>query len=126
MIIEEIMTKAVVCGQMTDTVNRLEQVMKEAGVRYLPIVDNAAQCVGTVSAVDLVRVHNLKRSMNNELQAWQFFSEPVVEVGPYQPVIEAIELMVVNKAHHLVVIGNEGVVGVVSSIDILEKYVLQN
>ncbi len=124
MVIEEIMTKTVVCGQMTDTVKTLEQIMRKEGVRYLPIVDNAAQCVGTVSALDLLRVHDLQRSMTNELQAWQICSESVVEVSPYQPVIEAIKLMVKEKAHHLVVVGDEGVMGVVSSLDILEKYVL--
>ncbi|PCI68766.1 MAG: hypothetical protein COB26_07375 [Piscirickettsiaceae bacterium] len=124
MVIEDIMTTTVVCGQMTDTIKRLEQIMRKEGVRYLPIVDNAAQCVGTVSALDLVRVHDLQRSMTNELQAWQICSEPVVEVSPYQPVIEAVKLMVKEKAHHLVVVGDEGVMGVVSSVDILEKYVL--
>ena len=126
MMIKDIMTKTVVCGQMTDTVKTLEQIMRIEGVRYLPIVDNADQCVGTVSALDLVRVHNLERSVSSELQAWQICSEPVAEVSPYQLVLEAIKLMVKEKAHHLVVVGNEGVMGVVSSVDILEKYVLQN
>lgn len=113
MMIKDIMTKTVVCGQMTDTVKTLEQIMRIEGVRYLPIVDNADQCVGTVSALDLVRVHNLERSVSSELQAWQICSEPVAEVSPYQLVLEAIKLMVKEKAHHLVVVGNEGVMGVV-------------
>ena len=124
MMIEDIMTKTVVCGQMTDTVEAIEKIMDENGVRYLPIIDNAAQCVGTVSALGMVRVHDLQRSMTNELQAWQICSEPVVEVSPYQPVLDAIKLMVKEKVHHLVVVGNEGVMGVVSSVDVLEKYVL--
>ena len=124
MVIEDIMTTTVVCGQMTDTIKTLEQVMRNAGVRYLPIVDNATQCVGTVSALDLVRVHNLERSVSSELQAWQICSEPVIEIGPYQSIIEAIKLMVIKKAHHLVVIKDESVIGVVSSVDILEKYLL--
>ena len=124
MVIEEIMTTTVVCGQMTDPIKKLERLMRKEGVRYLPIVDNAAQCVGTVSALDLVRVHDLQCLMTNELQAWQICSDPVAEVSPYQPVLAAIKLMVKEKAHHLVVVGDEGVMGVVSSLDILERYVL--
>ncbi|AGS39691.1 MULTISPECIES: CBS domain-containing protein [Cycloclasticus] len=125
MIVEDIMTKAVICGQMTDSVGMLEQLMNKAGVQCLPIIDNAAQCIGVISAIDLIQLHAIQASLRGDVQAWEICTEPVVEISPYQSLTEAAELMVSNKLHHLVVTGAEGLLGIVSSMDILEKKVLR-
>jgi CBS domain-containing protein len=39
--------------------------------------------------------------------------------------MEAVKLMVSNNIHHLIVSKNNGLIGIVSSMDILEKYVLK-
>ncbi len=125
MIIEDIMTKVVICGQMTDSVEMLEQAMKKADVQCLPVIDNAAQCIGVVSAIDLIKLHGIQALVRDNLQAWEICTEPVVEISPYQSLTEAAELMVRNKLHHLVVTSAEGLLGIISSIDILEKKVLR-
>ncbi len=122
--VESIMTRAVVCAKSDDSVQVVERLMEKTSIHWLPVVDDAYQCIGVISATDLVRLNNTKGWVGCEIRAWEICSQPVIKVKPNLSIMEAVRLMVLNNIHHLIVSENNWIIGTVSSMDILEKHVL--
>ena len=123
--VENIMSTAVVCAKPGDSVLVLERLMEKMDIQCLPIINNACQCIGVISATELARLHNVKRWVGGEVQASEICSQPVIEVEPNLSIMEAVKLMLSNNIHHLIVSENDQLIGILSSMDILEKYVLK-
>tara|TARA_R110001599_G_C12276670_1_gene662591 strand:- start:11020 stop:11412 length:393 start_codon:yes stop_codon:yes gene_type:complete len=121
--IESIMTSAVVCARADYSVHDLMQIMDKDNVRCIPIIDNDGRCVGVVSGSDLVRWHKI-RKRSSEVPVSQILSDPVVAVVPKLKVMEAVKLMVDKNVHHLVVVEEGQMVGIVSVMDVLKQVLL--
>ncbi len=111
----DVMTGSPITAARTDAIGALRDAMAHSGVHCIPVTDDGGHPVGIVSSFDLVE------------QTWA--SQPVEDVmttkvftiGGHQSVPEAANMMRTHFVHHLVVVdlANE-VVGVVSSLDLLE------
>ena len=113
----------------------------QLGVGAMPVVDNAGQCIGILSArdfvtyeIDRVGEHTppTARSCNQpakgELLPWnsvQKFMSTAVQTTPFNsPVLRVSEIMIAEHIHHLVVLdGETKPIGVISTIDVLSALV---
>jgi CBS domain-containing protein len=120
--IETIMTSAVVCAKPDYSVHDLMQIMDKDDVRCIPIIGDDGRCVGVVSGSDLVRWHKI-RKRSSEVPVSQILSDPVVAVAPKLNVMEAVKLMVEKNVHHLIVVEEGQMIGIVSVMDVLKQVV---
>ena len=77
--------------------------------------------VGAISASDLLQFHALGQDPT-AVRAWQRCSYKPIIVSPDTPVSEVARLMIESKIHHVVVIDNDGIAGVVSSLDFVRTF----
>ncbi len=122
--VKDKMSRVVTRVPMSFTLGQVEKMMASHKLHCLPIVDNADQCFGVVSNIDLTCWHDLKLDFSSR-QAWEVCTLPVIEVSPNLSIIGAAELMVANKVHHLVVTQEKVVIGIFSSMDVMQCFILQ-
>ncbi len=124
MLIETLMKERVVTVRPDTSIRRALVAMAEAGVRHLPVVDDAARLVGLVSQIDLARAMDLvltAQGERGEMQVRDVMSAPVFRAGRRMPAHEAVTLMIEHKIGALPIVDAEGrVIGIVSETDFLE------
>lgn len=138
-------TDVQVCGP-DDTLRDALDIMLEQGLTTLPVVDPGQNCVGVIAAVDLLAP---SEEMEEELRVLtgqsndengylpetvqtrglashmveDFMSSRVVAVAPDTELHKAAGIMLKNQVHHLVVIdAQDKLIGILSTMDILEVY----
>ena len=122
--ISSLMTRNILTVGTDDTVDRVEAIMDSHKLSCVPVIDSQGGCFGVISSSDLLHFHVLHKNQKAE-RAWEVCTHKVIEVGPDISVKEAVELMVRNKIHHIVVVENKSIKGIVSSIDIVSEYLLK-
>ncbi len=122
--VKDCMTPVVLSATLDYSMEEIEQLMDRHKLHFLPIIDSALECVGVISATDLIHWHNIKQD-TSQVPAWVFCSQPAIKVNPNLLLIDAVKLMLSNDISHLVVSQGDELIGVLSSMDVLEKYVLQ-
>jgi len=116
--ISSFMEKSIITVDLEDTVEHVEEILDSHELSCVPVVDSMGECFGVISATDLVHFNNSHKNPKAE-HAWEVCTHKVIEVSPDISIKEASELMVNNNVHHLMVIDNNVIKGVVSSIDII-------
>lgn len=114
--IGSIMTQSVVTGRGEDTLNEARRVMLTEGIQSLPIVDGDGQVLGMVTSSDLLS------ELPGDVKLSQLMATEVVYVSPDDPLPRAAQLMRDHDIHHVVVVDDGCVVGIVSAFDLLESY----
>ena len=112
----------VIAVKLNDTVETVEKVLDSHQLSCVPVINTQGECFGVISAPDLVHFHNARKNPIAE-RAWEMCTHKIIEVSSDISVKEAAELMIKNNIHHLVVIEDGSIKGIVSSIDILKGYV---
>lgn len=87
------------------------------GLSWAPVLDEARAPVGVVSAADLLRARSVGRDA--AAPAWQLCSYKPVTVTPNASAGEVAHLMVQCGIHHVVVMEEGPIAGVVSALDLL-------
>ena len=121
--ITSIMEKNIITVGLDDTVEYAGELLGSHEFSCMPVVDSEGKCFGVISATDFLHFYNAHKKPKAE-HAWEVCTHNVIEVSPDVSVKEASELMVKNKIHHLVVTENNAIKGIVSSIDIIRKGLL--
>lgn len=143
--VADIMTKNVVSIKGTTTVREMATIFDKMRIGTLPIVDDAGNLTGIVTASDLVEqdrplhiptVISLfdwviplegESSLQRELDkitaqtASELASTDVTTVAPSDDVSSAAEIMSSKKLHVLPVVEGKKLVGVLSRIDIIRS-----
>jgi len=117
--VENIMTPVVVCATSDFSVQELMQIMDEGNIHCVPIIDKEGHCIGVVSGADLVRWHKI-RKRSTDVYAHEILSHPIISVNPEAKLQDAVNLMVSNNVHHLVVLNQKDLIGIVSVMDVLK------
>jgi CBS domain-containing protein len=121
-LISSLMQVPVWTVRMDDTVQAAETFLSRHGLSWVPIVSDTGEAVGVLSADDLMRF----RAGSPDAAAtrvWQLCTYKPVCVGPETTIGAVARLMVERKIHHVVVIENNDIKGVVSSLDLLQKLI---
>jgi CBS domain-containing protein len=113
----------VITVKLNDSVETVEKILDSHRLSCVPVINTQGECFGVISAPDLVHFHNARKNPIAE-RAWEMCTHKIIEVSSDISIKEAAELMVENNIHHLVVIEDGSIKGIVSSIDILRGYVL--
>jgi len=122
--ISSLMQKQVITVNTNDTVDDVSKLLASRKLSCVPVVDSNGNCFGIISATDLVHFHSLRKNAHSE-RAWEVCTHKVIKVSPDQTVMEVVELLIKNKIHHIVVLENEIIKGIVSTTDLIERYFLK-
>jgi CBS domain-containing protein len=145
--VADIMTKDVVTVTRDTNLRKLAGIFETRRFGSLPVVDEAGNLTGIVTASDLIEQgRNLhiptvisifdwviplqgERTLERELQKMtaqtvgEICSSDVVTITPTDPVSTAADVMSDRKLHALPVVEGRKVVGIVSRIDIIRNLV---
>ena len=122
--VTEIMARDPVCSTPDVAVTRLAQIMTEHHIGCVPIVDERRRPIGIVTRFDLVDdmdraarnhgVHRMGRTGRDVMMPL------AITLDERATVAHAASLMTLEDLHHVMIVGDAGVlVGVVSSKDIV-------
>lgn len=141
--VSDLMSSPVKTIQHTEPFSKAEELFVENRIRHLPVVDEDSKLIGVISQRDVYRavaprrfvdgtVHYRegiivdkdgyyeKDSLNKYILQYIMGKEPLV-VTPDQPLAEAIDLMVRDKAGCVTVVNtSRHVVGIITRFDLLK------
>jgi len=92
--------------------------MKEHGVRHLPVLEGG-RIVGLLTERDLLLVESLANVNPADVRVQEAMVEDVFTAAPDAPIGEIIETMIERKVGSAVILEQERVVGVFTTIDAL-------
>ncbi len=138
--VQDVMTRNIVRVAPSTTVGEALNLMFEAKVSALPVVDEGDRCFGIVTATDLVDLlrsteqalksdllHNDDARQAIEVVQQKFDTSPIreimteliVTVAPDVSLQRAAKTMTTENVHHLPVLADRKLVGFLSSADIV-------
>ena len=111
--VSEIMMSAVTTVQVGQSARQAQHLMQRDGIHALPVVGNEGELLGIVTSTDLIKEHDPDSAVA------RFMSTGVCTVQPETKIESAAQLMRENQIHHLVVVEDGKVVGMLSTFDLL-------
>ena len=123
--LSSIMEESLTLVDVDDTVEDVECILGAHQYSCVPVVDPEEHCFGIITSNDILKFHMMGRDPK-KVRAWEICSHLIIEVDPSLSIKDASTLMIKNKIHHLVVSSQNCVIGIVSSVDLLEAYVAAN
>lgn len=129
MLICDLMSKPVFTIREDKHLQAVEEIMKWAHIRHVPVVDAQGRLVGIVSHRDLlgaavstlaVRISQAERTQHLAAsRVNNMMRKPAATIGPDEPVQRAAQLMRQNKIGCLPVLDGEALVGIITEADLL-------
>jgi len=144
--VRDVMVEQVVSVSEGQSLRDALDMMLDHGLTTLPVIDSGRHCVGVIAAVDMLPASEqldddvlaLSRTSSQE-QTYtadtvptqglaqhaveDFMSGAVVTVGGGTALQKAAATMLQNQIHHLIVVDDQKhVIGIVSTMDILEAF----
>ena len=121
--VSALMTTPVTTVRADDTIEQVSEKLRSDGLSFVPVVESRdGPPLGIITATDLLQFQAAKRDPKS-VQAWQICSYHPIEVAPDMPVGEVARLMVERRIHHVVVMENKVMKGVVSSLDFVKQFI---
>jgi len=117
--IKDIMQTEVTTVSSNSTVGQSETIMLNTQRPCVPVVDDQENCVGVLSHSDILRIRTAKQDVS-ATSVQDIMSRNVISVGPRSSVDHTMQLMLDNGIHHILVISEDKVCGIVSVIDIIQ------
>ena len=125
------MTTDVITLTPDTTVLRAMSIIQQKGIRHLPVVEGK-KVVGMVTNLDIQRVSASDAStlsvyelnyLLDKIKVSQFMTKKVFTVDPDEPIEVAAKLIYDHKIGSLPVVKNGELVGLLTSMDILETFI---
>ncbi len=129
--VSELMTPDVVSVTPDAKVSEAKSVMKEFGIRHLPVVSHG-RLVGIISSGD---IREAAPSDATTLSVWEVnylwdtihvkdvMTENVITVEADEPLLDALRLMVARKFSSVPVVRHGALVGILTETDIFNKLI---
>lgn len=112
--IEEIMSSPVVVTSPGTKLKHTRELFTRKQINAIPVLKEDGEIAGIISSSDLAKEHNENRLVED------IMTDKVHIVLRNNRVIDAANVMLKHHVHHLVVMDNGIVVGMVSSLDIIK------
>lgn len=122
--ISSIMQKIVMPVSMDDTIADVETMMDTHRISAAPVYDVDGAVLGIITVSDIARFQGLGKDPKSS-KAWEICTYRPVEVQPDTPISEVAELMLTRKIHHVVVMENHALKGIVSALDFVRLFARQ-
>ncbi len=100
------------------SIAKAQEIMKQHSIRHLPVL-HAGKVVGLISERDIQLVETLKDVDPNTVLVGDAMSQDPYTVHPDASLDEVVETMAENKYGSAIVIDNDKVVGIFTTIDAL-------
>lgn len=123
--VSEIMTRTLWSVLESDSVEKVEELMHRHRLSSVPVVDSRNAIFGVISTGDLLRFHE-RHGNPKTVQAWELCTYHPIEVNPATPAIDVARAMIKHRVHHVAVTDSGTLVGYVSALDFVERFVLDN
>ena len=117
--VEEIMNTPVVITQKTIKISNLKYRLDRKGINAIPVIESDGSISGIISSSDIVACHD------ENLLVKDVMSDFVHVLLPNNRVKDAAKIMVKHGVHHLVVMEDGKVMGMLSSMDVMKVYAEQ-
>ena len=114
--VSDLMTEDLITVHASDRVGRARDLMIGIRVNALPVVEQG-EVIGIISSSDLVDDWPDPTPIADVMRS----SPPRIEQDA--SLADAAQKMLTQQVHHLIVEGNGGTVGILSSFDLLEAFV---
>lgn len=112
--------KDVLCVDMESTVIELIKILAKVNFTAAPVLDSNGKCFGIVSAMDVFKLIAAGGSIQS-VKAWEICSHTVIYVDPNITAVQAGQVMRENNIHHLLVGGENKPIGIISTMDIVDR-----
>lgn len=109
---------------MDDSIEQVDVLMKARRISSAPVYDRDGAILGIITATDLVNFQTMGRDPK-AVHAWEICTYRPIEVTPDTPLIDVAGLMLAHRIHHVVVMENEVLKGIVSSLDFVRLFMRQ-
>lgn len=118
--VEEVMISPVAVTKKNVSISNLKNRLARKGINAVPVLEEDGNIAGIVSTNDLMAIHN------EALTVKDVMSDHVHIVVRNNRVKDAASIMVKHGVHHLVVMEDGKVIGMISSMDIIKVYAESN
>jgi CBS domain-containing protein len=116
--VNDFMSHSVIAAQGTDSIGEIRAIMKRESIHAIPIVENSD---GNILVQGIVTTTDLCCEVDDTIPVERVLGESKVLVLPTTTSAKsAAEMMLKHKVHHLVVMENGKLVGMVSSLDFVK------
>ena len=115
--IEEIMSSPVVVTRRGTKLKHTRDLFSRKHINAIPVLKEDGTIEGVISSSDLAKAHD------EELAVEDIMTPKVHIVLKNNRVIDAAKTMLKHEVHHLVVMEDGDVIGMVSSLDIIKALV---
>lgn len=115
--VADVMSTEPITVSITDVVGPVRDLMLTRGIHSVPVLAADGTLAGIITSSDLVEEWAPQQGVETVM------TDRVATVGPSSTITEAARELLTRRIHHLVVIDNTRVVGVVSSFDLLRALV---
>ena len=131
--VSTIMTTNLISLNITDGLDKAEQLFKKNGIRHIPVI-KGDKIIGMLSLTDLLRIsfadgayedeENVETIVYNMFSIQQVMAKNLKSVSPDTMIKEVAEILATKEFHALPVVENEKLVGIVTTTDLIE-YLLE-
>ena len=122
----DLMARRVVELSADDSLDDAAQSFVAHELSSAPVVDKQGTCVGMLSAADFLKPSRRDDAVNAtslDRNVRTLMTSAVQSVAPSTPLLRVAQIMSAEHIHHLPVIANERLVGVVSTLDVVSALV---
>ena len=120
--ISNLMTREIWTVGSEDTIDRVEHIFALHNLSAAPVVDDAGSLFGVISSYDLLHFTAARRNPR-ATRAWELCSYKPIAVSPDTPISHVARMMLTNKMHHVLVVEEGQLKGIVSTIDFVKQCV---
>jgi CBS domain-containing protein len=115
--VTQLMTAGVLTVTSDTPISDAADTLLEAGVSSLVVVDADHHPIGMLTSTDLAKIVS-DGDFGDEVTVERYMTHEVVTIPEHASVRDAAAKMIVHGIHHLPVTGEDGVVGIVSTMDV--------
>ena len=120
------MTTPVITVKADDNVAEVAEVLARHHLSFVPVTECAGgPALGIISASDMLHFKTGKCDLDT-LKAWQICTYKPLSVTPDARTVEVARLMLEHQANHVLVLQNNMLAGVVSSLDFVRDYIARS
>jgi signal-transduction protein with cAMP-binding, CBS, and nucleotidyltransferase domain len=109
----------------SNTAQQAAKKLRTSDLSSLLVIDNRGKPIGIITERDPVRKVCATNERSSKVFIQSIMSTPVITVDSSSPLRQAASIMIQNKVRHLLVVGDNGPDGILSTSD-FAKFLKQN
>lgn len=122
--IENLMSKQVIIGSVTNTLSEIATTMKKYDIGFLPISDQN-KIVGVITDRDIV-INAISNNCSQNDVIDKYIVRKIITIEQDKSIEDAIKLMGDEKVRRLIIVKNNKITGILSLSDIINSDIDKN